>query len=52
MIKIQYSILCYRREYIEIIEKEDLETCNLSEDICNRILKLVGKLDLSTLYRT
>ncbi|MDY3204224.1 MAG: hypothetical protein RBR70_04020 [Arcobacter sp.] len=44
MIKIQYSILCYRREYIEIIEKEDLETCNLSEDICNRILKLVGKL--------
>jgi hypothetical protein len=44
MIRIQYSILYYRREYIEIIDKDDLENCGLSEADCNRILELKDKL--------
>lgn len=47
MLRIQYLILFYRREYIEIIEEEDLKSCSLSEDDCIKILKLIDDLHKS-----
>ena len=44
MNRIQYFILYYRREYIEIIEYDALKSCNLSENDCNRILELINNL--------